>query len=31
MQYLKIGLITKPHGLKGEIKVIPLTDSPERF
>ena len=31
MQYLKIGIITRPHGLKGEIKVLPLTDDPERF
>ncbi len=31
MEYLKIGLITKPHGVKGEIKVVPLTDNPERF
>ena len=31
MEYLKIGLITKPHGLKGEIKVVPLTDNVERF
>lgn len=31
MEYLKVGLITKPHGLKGEIKIIPLTDNPERF
>lgn len=31
MNYLKIGLIKKPHGLKGELKILPLTDNPERF
>lgn len=30
-QYLRIGVITKPHGLRGEVKVYPTTDSPERF
>lgn len=29
--YLKIGFIRKPHGLRGELKVLPLTDNPERF
>jgi 16S rRNA processing protein RimM len=28
---LKIGFIKKPHGLKGEIKVLPLTDRGEQF
>lgn len=28
---LKIGLITKPHGVKGEMKVTPLTDDILRF
>ncbi|MBO4251751.1 MAG: 16S rRNA processing protein RimM [Clostridia bacterium] len=28
---LKIGLITKPHGIKGEMRVTPLTDDPARF
>lgn len=28
---LKIGLITKPHGIRGELKVSPLTDDPARF
>lgn len=28
---LKIGLITKPHGIKGEMRVTPLTDNPARF
>ena len=27
----KIGLITKPHGIRGEMRVTPLTDNPERF
>jgi len=28
---LRIGVITASHGLKGEVKVYPTTDSPERF
>lgn len=28
---LKIGLITKPHGIKGEMRITPLTDNPARF
>ena len=31
MEYLKIGLILKPQGIRGEIKVLPLTDDPHRF
>ena len=31
MQKIVIGKISKPKGIKGEIKVIPLTDSFERF
>lgn len=27
----KIGLIGKPHGIKGELRVTPLTDDPARF
>ena len=27
----KIGLITKPHGIKGELRVTPLTDDYARF
>jgi 16S rRNA processing protein RimM len=30
-EYLQIGEIVNTHGLKGEVKVIPLTDSQERF
>ncbi len=29
--YIDIGLILNTHGLKGELKVKPLTDNPERF
>lgn len=31
MDYLKIGLILKPQGIRGEVKVLPLTDDPNRF
>jgi len=31
VQKIVIGKISKPKGIKGEIKVIPLTDSFERF
>ena len=30
-EFLKIGLITKPQGVKGELKVNPLTDQSDRF
>ena len=29
--FLRIGVITSTHGLKGEVKVFPTTDSPKRF
>ena len=29
--YLMIGQIVKPQGVRGEVKVLPLTDDPERF
>lgn len=29
--YVRIGIVTKPHGVKGEVKVIPTTDSLSRF
>ena len=29
--YLEIGKIVNTHGIKGEVKVLPLTDSVERF
>ena len=28
---LQIGVITKPHGVKGEVKVFPMTDDVRRF
>lgn len=30
-QFLQVGVITTTHGLKGEVKVYPTTDYPERF
>ncbi len=29
--YLAIGQIVGPHGIRGEVKVVPMTDFPERF
>lgn len=29
--YYNVGKVTSPHGIKGEIKVYPLTNVPERF
>jgi len=29
--YFRIGIIVNVHGLKGEIKVLPTTDDPNRF
>lgn len=31
MQYLRTGLITKPHGVQGAFKVMPLCDDASRF
>lgn len=28
---LRVGVITKTHGIRGEVKVYPTTDSPDRF
>lgn len=28
---LRVGIIVKTHGIRGEVKVYPTTDSPERF
>lgn len=28
---LRVGVITSPHGVKGEVKVFPTTDDPNRF
>lgn len=30
-RFLVIGRITKPHGVRGEVRVAPITDLPERF
>ncbi|WP_114296329.1 ribosome maturation factor RimM [Anaerobacterium chartisolvens] len=30
-EYLQVGKICNTHGVRGEVKVIPLTDNPERF
>lgn len=30
-EYLRIGIITKPHGVRGEVKVIATTDDLARF
>ena len=30
-RFLVIGQITKPHGVRGEVRVMPHTDLPERF
>lgn len=29
--FLKVGVITTTHGVRGEVKVYPTTDTPERF
>lgn len=31
LQYLKVGQIINTHGIKGEVKVFPLTDNERRF
>ncbi|MCA9959461.1 MAG: hypothetical protein KC443_10530, partial [Anaerolineales bacterium] len=30
-RFLVIGQVLKPHGVRGEMRVIPHTDTPERF
>lgn len=30
-EFLRIGVITQPHGVRGEVKVFVTTDSPSRF
>ncbi len=30
-EYLRIGIITSPHGVHGEVRVYPTTDDPARF
>ena len=31
MDYFRIGLFLRPHGIKGELKLLPLTDDLKRF
>ena len=31
MEYLRIGIVLRPQGVRGELKVQPLTDDPDRF
>lgn len=31
MDYFRIGLILRPHGIHGEVKLLPLTDDNSRF
>ena len=31
MEYLRIGIVLRPQGIRGELKVQPLTDNPGRF
>ncbi|HPT77826.1 MAG TPA: ribosome maturation factor RimM [Candidatus Atribacteria bacterium] len=31
LTHFSVGIVLKPHGLKGELKVKPLTDEPARF
>ena len=28
---LRVGVITSPHGIHGEVNVFPTTDDPQRF
>ena len=30
-QFLKVGVISSTHGIRGEVKVFPTTDTPQRF
>ena len=31
MEYIQVGKIVNTHGLRGDVKVLPLTDDPKRF
>lgn len=31
VEYFEIGQIANTHGIKGELKIVPLTDDPERY
>ena len=30
-QFLQVGVISSTHGIRGEVKVFPTTDDPNRF
>ena len=30
-QFFQVGVISSTHGVRGEVKVYPTTDNPERF
>ena len=30
MEFIKIGVLVNTHGLKGEVKIKPMTDFPEQ-
>jgi len=30
-EWIVVGTVTRPHGVRGEVKVLPLTDMPGRF
>ena len=30
-QFLQVGVISSTHGVRGEVKVFPTTDDPQRF
>ena len=30
-EFIKVGIITSTHGLRGEVKVFPTTDDAKRF
>ena len=31
VEYFKMGVITSPHGIQGEVKVFPTTDNVQHF
>ena len=31
VEWVTIGVVTAPHGVRGEVRVMPLTDFPDRF
>ena len=30
-EYLRVGVVSSTHGVRGEVKVFPTTDDPQRF